>query len=275
MRKPTDECLLCKVNAATKTNSHILPRFISTGFLGAKGAPRKGFLLNGKNELTVKPKTVQDSPKEDYILCDECESYFSLLETASAPSLKFWQAKVMKGELKIVNVHPHLKLVHLDAPDPLIMRLLVYSMFWRVDISSLESFEDYKLDSDLVESLRSNLIEFKALTNADLQANIEAKQITIHPFATMTAGAFKDETKNVLAAINPGNPASLLVDKFGFYIFKTEKDITGNFMANFTNVKVSDNQIIVVSEQIWYDVMVKRPLEMAAEQAKRNLAYPK
>jgi len=272
MRKPTDECLLCRINAASKTNSHILPRFISTGFLGAKGAPRKGFLLNGKNELAAKPKTVQDSPKEDYILCDECEAYFSLLETASAPSLKLWGAK---GDLKIIPVHPHLKLVKLDSPDPIIMRLLVYSMFWRTDISSLETFQDYKLDPNLAESLRNNLLEFKALTNGDLQAIIKTKQITIHPYATMTAGSFKDETENVLAAINPGNPASLHVDKFGFYIFKAEKDIAGNFMGDFSNVKVSDNQIMVVSEQLWYDVMVKRPLEMAVEQAKKNLANPK
>ncbi|GAB2690582.1 hypothetical protein GCM10027037_12060 [Mucilaginibacter koreensis] len=272
MRKATDECLLCRANAAGKTNSHILPRFISTGFLGAKGSPRKGYLLNGENELTAKPKTVQDSPKENYMLCEECETYFSLLETASAPSLKLWQARAAKGDLKIISVHPHLKLVQLDSPDPVIVRLLVYSMFWRVDISSLESFNDYKLDADLAESLRLSLLEFKALTNADLQANVKTKQITMHPYATMTAGTFKDETKNVLAAINPGNPASLHVDKFGFYIFKAEKDIAGNFMADFSNVKPGDNQIMVVSEQLWYDVMVKRPLEMAAEQAKRNLA---
>ncbi|HEK22204.1 hypothetical protein [Mucilaginibacter sp.] len=271
MRKPTDECLLCKVNAANKTNSHILPRFISTGFLGAKGAPRKGFLLNGINELTAKPKTVQDSPKEDYILCEECEAYFSLVETASAPAVKFWQTKAAEGELKIVPIHPHLKLVQLNSPEPVVMRLLVYSMFWRADISDLGTFKNYKLDSDLAESLRCSLLEFKALANGALQANLKTKEITLHPYATMTAGAFKDETANVLAAINPGNPASLHVDKFGFYIFKAEKDIAGNFMADFSNIKISDNQIMVVSEQLWYDVMVKRPLEMAVEQAKKNL----
>lgn len=29
---------------------------------------------------------------------------------------------------------------------------------------------------------------------------------------------------------------------------------------------------MVVSKQLWHDVMVKRPLEMAAEQAKKNLS---
>lgn len=275
MRKPTDECLLCRINAASKTNSHILPRFISTGFLGAKGAPRKGFLLNGKNELTAKPKIVQDSPKENYILCDECEAYFSLLETASAPSFKFWQAKVAAGHFKELTIKPYLKLVQLNVPEPVIMRLLVYSMFWRASISSLETFTNYKLDPDLEESLRSNLLEFKALTVADLDANVKGKKVALHPYSVITAGSFKDETANVLAAINPGNPASLNVDKFGFYIYKDEKDISHNFMADFSNLKVNDNQIMVVSEQLWHEVMVKRPLEMAIEQAKKNLSDPK
>ncbi|MCX2480777.1 hypothetical protein OQY15_16855 [Pedobacter sp. MC2016-15] len=275
MRKAADECLLCRINAATKTNSHILPRFISTGFLGAKGVPRKGYLLNGKNELTSKPKTAQDSPKEDHILCDECEAYFSILETASAPSFKFWQAKIAAGEFKEITIKPFLKLVQLNSPEPTVMRLLVYSMFWRASISSTETFNSYKLDPELEESLRNNLLEFKALTMGDLDAHVKAKEIILHPYASMTSGSFKDETANVLAAINAENPASLHVDKFGFYIFKADKDVAGNFMADFTNVKTSDNQIMVVSEQIWYSVMVKRPLEMAAEQAKKNLANPK
>ncbi|MCW3118926.1 MAG: hypothetical protein JWM28_3008 [Chitinophagaceae bacterium] len=275
MRKPTDECLLCRINAAIKTNSHILPRFISTGFLGVKGAPRKGFVLNGKNELSAKPKTVQDSPKENYILCDECEAYFSLLETASAPSLKFWQAKVANGNFKMVTIKPYLKIVQFDAPNPVVMRLLVYSMFWRASISSLDTFKDYKLDPELEESLRNNLLEFKALTNADLEANVKEKNIGLHPYTAMTAERFKDETANGLAAINPGTPASLNVDKFGFHIYKVEKDVAHDFMADFSNLKVNDNQIMVVSAQLWYDVMVKRPLEMVAEQAKKNLTNPK
>lgn len=270
MRKSTDECLLCRVNAANKTNSHILPRFISTGFLGAKGGPRRGFKLNGKNELSLKPKIVQDSPKENYILCDECEAYFSLLETASAPSLKFWQAKIANGQFELVVIKSFLKIVRFSAPNPSIMRLLVYSMFWRATISSLEIFEDYQLDPALAESLRSTLLEFKALTIADLDINLKEKKIVLHPYSMMTAESFKDETANVLAAINYANPASLNVDKFGFLLFVDQKDITQQFMADFSNLKETDCQMMVVNEELWYDVMVKQPLAMAAEQAKKH-----
>lgn len=270
MRKPTDLCLLCRNKAATKTNSHILPKFISTGFLGAKGAPRKGFVLNGKNELSANPKKVQDSPKEDYILCDECEAYFGLLETSCAPALKFWKARIITGGAKLITIKPFLKIVQLAAPNPLIMRLLVYSMFWRTSISGLGPFQEYRLDPELEDSLRVNLINFKALTNADLVANLTSKEIALHPFSILTADEFRDETANVLAAINPGNPASLNVDKFGFYIYKSLEDVERNFMVDFCNITKAQLQIMVVSEQLWYDVMIKKPLAMAAEQAIKN-----
>jgi len=270
MRKSTDECLLCRVNAANKTNSHILPRFISTGFLGAKGGPRRGFKLNGKNELSLKPKIVQDSPKENYILCDECEAYFSLLETASAPSFRSWQEKIASGQFWTMTIKSFLRIVHFATPNPVVMRLLVYSMFWRATISSLEIFENYKLNPALAESLRSALLDFKALTNADLEANLKAKKIVLHPYSVITADSFKDETANILAAINYANPASLNVDKFGFLLFVDQKDITQQFMADFSNLKETDCQMMVVNEELWYDVMVKQPLAMAAEQAKKH-----
>lgn len=275
MRKSTDECLLCQANAANKTNSHILPRFISTGFFGAKGAQRRGFAFNGENELSLKPRAVQDSPKENYILCDECEYYFSLLETASAPSLKFWKAKVASGKFKKTNIKSYLKVVEMATPNPVIMRLLVYSMFWRATVSSLEIFQDYVLDPGLTESLRSTLLEFKALTNSDLDANLKARNITMHPYTIITAESYKDETANVLAAINSGNPASLNVDKFGFILFKAEGDISEQVMADFSNAKLNENQIMVVSEHLWEEVMVRRPLEMVAQQARKNLSNPK
>jgi len=265
---------LCRDNAATKTNSHILPRFISTGFLGPKGVPRKGYALNGSNELSKKPRIIQDSPKENYILCDDCEAYFSLLETASAPSLKFWKDRVADGKFQMETIKPFLKIVQLTTPEPNILRLLVYSMFWRATISSLEIFEDYKLDPFLAESLGSTLLEFKALTNADLDANLKAKKIFVHPYSIITAESYKDETANVLAAISSGNPASLNVDKFGFIIFKDESDITEPVMADFSNLKLNDNQMMVVSEQLWYEVMVRKPLEMVAHQSKKNSSKP-
>jgi hypothetical protein len=118
------------------------------------------------------------------------------------------------------------------------------------------------------------LLEFKALDNADLQANLGSKKIILHPYSILTAESFRDETANMLAAINSGNPASLNVDKFGVILFKTEADISEQVMADFSNLKITDNQIMIVSEQLRHEVMVKRPLEMVAQQARKNSSKP-
>ena len=54
-RTPTESCLLCQVNPATKTNPHILSKFISTNFLGAKGTPRKGYEFSSENAIDNLP----------------------------------------------------------------------------------------------------------------------------------------------------------------------------------------------------------------------------
>src|SRR5690625_1860216 len=102
MRNPNDLCLLCEENYATKQNSHILSKFISTGFLG--DSPRRGYELDSSTFSEGKKKVIQDSPKEDYILCDDCESYFGVLETIAGRDLKNWKERYRSGEYSSVNI---------------------------------------------------------------------------------------------------------------------------------------------------------------------------
>ena len=104
MREPTDLCLLCQTNLATKTNSHIYPKFLSTNFLGAKGKPCKGFDLISEKILNEKPKVIQDSPKENYILCEECEAYFGILEGIASDIFMNCQVKVDKGKFSVNSI---------------------------------------------------------------------------------------------------------------------------------------------------------------------------
>src|SRR5579863_8869011 len=163
MRKPTDLCLLCGRNAATKTNSHIFPRFISTEFLGKKGTPRRGFTLDSSVKPDKKPRVTQDSPKENYILCEECESYFSVLGSYSAGVFNNWKEKVRSGEFYKTTVNADISVINFITADPAIIRLFIYSIFWRAGISSHYLFEDYKLDRTIEKELRNILLSFKSL----------------------------------------------------------------------------------------------------------------
>ena len=71
MREPTDDCLLCTTNKATKTNLHIIPKFIGKTILS--DGDKKGYILDLK-KTNNKVEKVQDSIKENYILCPSCDS---------------------------------------------------------------------------------------------------------------------------------------------------------------------------------------------------------
>ena len=264
MRKPTDQCLLCKAAQSSKTNSHILPRFISTGFMKQAGKGNKGFEIGGD-----KPITVQDSPKEDYILCDSCEAYFAVLEGYAAGSFKNWKDKIKDGSYSKRKIVDDLEIVSCNSANPNAVRLLIYSMFWRAGISSHGIFNGYSPRSELMESLRQILLLYKNLNRAALDITIENNPVHIYPIGITTIENVTDESAAVLAAINDGNPCSLNVDKFGFLLFDSIQDVPVVF-RNFTNNVAKDCHFMVLSETLWRSVMVTRPLQIIAEQQKQN-----
>lgn len=279
MRQPTDDCLLCRINKSTKKNSHILPRFISTKFLGAKGAGRVGYSLDDKTkvsidengEVTSKATKIQDSPKEDHILCEECEAYFSILETDSAPLYNFWDKKVANGEYKRLHLNPHFNVVLCVSANQLINRLFVYSMFWRASISSHDLFEGYNLNANFEESLRVALLSYKGNTKGEVLNNINQLPVPIYPYSMLTADSFKDETANVLAALNSGNPASLHVDRFGFFLFECVGDLKDILNRDFANRDNQNLYLMILSQQLWSDVVVGRAIQMFAEEKIRDM----
>ncbi|MFT4155152.1 hypothetical protein [Parafilimonas sp.] len=267
MRKPTDICLLCQVNPATKTKSHIYPKFISTNFLGNKGTGRRGYDLSSDKILEDKPRVIQDSPKEDYILCDECEAYFSVLEGISSDTFINWRNKVDNGDYTLKHVIDQLDVVECNTADKATIYLLIYSIFWRVSISSISLFKNVKLASDFEEELRTTLMTYKNEKKNDYLNALNSKpNFKIFPTAITTANSFADETANMLFAPFSYDPYCLVVDRFGFMLFRTSHEIK-HIIKNFTNTTINDCKIMIFSEQLWFDTFLKRPFELLAKQA--------
>ena len=132
MRKSTDTCLLCRMRPATKAKSHIFSKFLSTDFLGEKGQPRRGNELSSEQPHTNKSKVVQDSPKEDFILCPGCEHFLGILEGQAADTYQHWRQHVHIGKFQEYLMVKDLTIVQCDGANPRVLRLLVYSMFWRL-----------------------------------------------------------------------------------------------------------------------------------------------
>lgn len=76
MRTSSDLCSLCMSRHADQQNSHIIPKFFNEG-LFYRTKPRHTLLVS-RDKSRIK---VQDTFKEDFLLCSECEKGFSVLET--------------------------------------------------------------------------------------------------------------------------------------------------------------------------------------------------
>lgn len=270
MRKPTDLCLLCHTAQADKTNSHILPRFISTNFLKEPGKARRGYEIGSEYIDGKKPKVIQDSPKEDYILCTDCEHFFSIIEGLAADTFTNWRTHLgNKVFTENQIIAEHLSEVDCGVNNASYSRLLVYSMFWRSSISSHPVFEAYRLDSCLEESLRTNLLAVKGNTRSVVTGKIATTGMALHPYTALTSRDFKDGTANSIAAVSDQVPASLNVDQFGFLLFPDQASITPEIIQPFSNIIATDHKFMVMGQDLWHSVMVERLMKEVVKRGRK------
>jgi hypothetical protein len=270
-RTPNEPCLLCQINPATKTNSHILSKFLSTNFLGEKGTPRRGYEINSETVLKKKPRVIQDSAKESHLLCVECEEYFSVIEGLSSDTFNKWQDKVAKGDFTRTIIEDFLAIVDCNTSNPAIIRLFVYSLFWRVSISNHGLFSEYKLTVELEEQIRNILSNYKASTKVDFLRGINSKApVPIYPFSIITSNTFKDGTANILLAPHSADPYCLVVDRFSFMLFGDVKQMSPKFIKDYGNKEPSDCRIMIFREDLWKSLMVIKPIEILVKQAKMD-----
>ncbi len=257
MRQPTDTCLLCKREKATKRKSHLIPKFFGKGiFVGSK--PRHGIMWS-KDGKTEK---VQDIIKEDYLFCPNCEQSFSVLETYCSRHLERF------NNVRYANKYNRFKRGDFECfdckeLDIKIFNLFIYSIVWRVSVSSNFAFQNFKLPELDEEEIRivlntiikprqtdllNNLINLRALPNHS-HVLIRPKK-KLNPPSSMLSGASYDESVHQL----------FLVDYVMFYVTNKEKlvevfnEIDNNRLEGLVKIGLTDP---TKWENYNYDVMSK------------------
>jgi hypothetical protein len=255
MRKATDTCLLCGIKPAIKKNSHIIPKFISSDFLGDKTG-KKGYVIDSKTGIK---KTIQDSPKEDYILCDDCEAYFSVIETEVAQEIKR-----LHSENSGIITEP-IVIESAVIPEK-IFHLFYFSQFWRASISNHEIFKSFKLSEDIEKHLRDELNKFNSSNREDFQKKIAMEELSeLMPYGIFTSLDFSEKTKNLIFAPNVSFPFCLIADKFGLVLYSDETSIPESMKVLF-NTSGADRRVSILPSQLWEVVMVNGPMSLLAEQ---------
>lgn len=144
------ECNLCKTRPANKTNSHIIPKFLCKGLFEFT-KPRHSITI-GKNG---KSRKVQDTPKEDNILCDLCEKRIEIIETHFAGVIKnINNFSSLPNEFDFINGINQPQYIECKNIHPTLFKLFIYSLIWRASISSLVNFKKYKVPEIIEEELR-------------------------------------------------------------------------------------------------------------------------
>lgn len=167
-------CKLCKNNPADKENSHIITKFLGKPLFDKDG--HKYAWRVGRNGMK---KPVQDTPKEDFILCTSCEKRMANVETYFARILsRIDNYKRLTAEFEIEFIGTEQCIICKDI-HPTLFKLFVYSLVWRASISSLAEFQHFCLPVIDEEKIGGFLDKNLRIEHTDLMNSLD--QITDLP----------------------------------------------------------------------------------------------
>lgn len=219
MRGPTDICLLCREKNSVKKNSHLIPKFFAKGiFEGTK--PRHGVQVINNGEISKQ----QDTFKEDFLFCTDCEKGFSIFETYCSLRLGRFDEqryfdqfkKFKKGEFEYFEC---------NEVDIKVYNLFIYSIIWRISISNHDAFINFKIPANNEEELRNLINNYLMGKQADLLEKIDdLKELPSHSHVMIRPKKKLRPPGSMLSAASLNNTIHQLhlVDYLVFYV--TEKD---------------------------------------------------
>lgn len=148
-RTENDICLLCLDKKATKKNSHIISKFIGKSILQSTGDSNNRAYVLDTSKPHLKPRIYQDSPKENHILCPECEKYFEVLETYIAKYLfNPILIKEFEYQFEYKTNEGGVEYAVCNELNTALYRLFILSLFWRCSITSQDPFKEFKLSNE-------------------------------------------------------------------------------------------------------------------------------
>ena len=223
-RDPTDPCLLCRKRGATKTNSHLIPSFLSTELLSRLS---RKYLLMFKPGRRRVSKPSQSTMKENYLMCPECEARIGLLERYMANGFfKLYRNPSRIVEFpKSIALSDRLEMINMPNINSDLFNLFSYSIFWRV-ANSIEHYPNYNLPEDVNEELRQQL---------DLHISYEWNSIAIkskglslqdkYPYDITTCLENKKPEKNWLTArdYRSDRPSFIAAHEFHFFFYQSKR----------------------------------------------------
>lgn len=231
MRTDNDSCLLCDERKSIKKNSHIVPAFMTKSLL--KGDKHNRAFLYSSDRTHLPTKYFQDSDKEDFILCNECETFFSILETYCSARVhnRLWDIR-WQSQFVLEANDAGVTWKICKEVNPLVFRLFIYSIVWRCSIANTPTFQRFKILRENEDALRKCLKSCIRITQSTLLEDIqELKQnIPNLTFTLFTSESTYDKTANLIFC-DPGknNPYQLTLNEYILILSFDQNDMQEQF----------------------------------------------
>lgn len=230
-------CKLCQNREADKPNSHIIPKFLAKRLFEFT-KPRHTLSINRKGES----RKIQDTPKENFILCKICEKRLEYLETLiskKVTSINNYNNLKDKFTIKEYGKNKILECLNIS---PIGFKLFVYSLVWRASISNLPEFETFKLDDKTEAELRMFLDKSLKTNNSELVISISK----IIDFPNYHYCIFKPLSRNefsrgIFTAYKMAEfQFGIFTVDYIFFFYSNAKDMNPafEFVSNFQNDKL-------------------------------------
>ena len=230
-------CKLCLKREADKPNSHIIPKFLAKRLFEST-KPRYSIQIDRKG----RNRKIQDTPKENFILCKDCEKRLEYMETLISKEIfSINKYNNQKDRFKLVE-YGNNKILECLNINPIAFKIFVFSLVWRASITSLPEFESFKLDDKTESDLRKLLNERLKNSHTQLVASLSESI----DFPNYDYCVFKPLVQNEFSR---GVFTSYKMDKFQFgiftvdfiiFFFSNSKDMDPayNLVSNYQNEKL-------------------------------------
>ncbi|WP_395047003.1 hypothetical protein [Flavobacterium sp.] len=245
----TTDCKLSKAEVADKKNSHIVSKFFGKElFISDIGNHAEQIHKSGKS------RKIYSIPKEDFILCSNCEKKFEVLETYFA---------IFFNKLRdYLNFPEDFSFQKLGSQDfisckklnPTLFKLFIYSLIWRLSISKHQTNENFILPNKIEEELREFLNQNLSVEQQILLKSVEmVKEFPSYDLCIIKPENKTDNFKGMYSAFQMSESAYLLV-LVDFILFFYIDDSTDIVLKKFSNGQ-NENVIIPISDdERWFDL---------------------
>jgi hypothetical protein len=243
-------CKLCLDHPADKKNSHIIPKFMCKGLFETTGT-RHALYINRHG----KGKKIQDTPKENNILCSTCEKRIEILETHFARAVEeihIYKNLPEKFSLFKIGIQDF---IECNDIHPTLFKLFLYSLVWRASISNLFEHLPFKLSVTAEEGIRDFLNCNLSVDKSSLfEALNKINNIPLYHSCIIKPKERSATSRGIfsISSMSETSHILLLID-FAIF-FYTDDTSLGKVIERFSN-KQNEKVIVVLGEkESWLDL---------------------